>query len=262
LPRDAADTSLRDTFRTWFEVVPACTPALRDAAFRVRHSVYCEDLGYEARRADGRETDEYDEQSLHLLVHHRPSAQFVGCVRLIRVSQRDAAQQLPFERVSRGLAPGVVPGAPERRVRIAEVSRLAIVRAFRRRRGEAARPAPLSSADYSGGPVVRFPHILTGLYLGVVATATMHGISTLFVLTEPRLADHLHKLGLRILQIGPPVEHRGMRVPSMIDVDPLAHGLGPMMRPLYEHIFESIRLSQAQAARMTPGSARVHEDGR
>ena len=245
MPR-TADTSLLDAFRTWFEVVPACTPALRDAAFRVRHSVYCEDLGYEARRADGRETDEYDEQSLHVLVHHRPTNQFVGCVRLIRVSQSDAAQRLPFERVSQGLAPGVVPSAPERRVRIAEVSRLAIVRAFRRRRGEAARPAPLSSADYSGGPIVRFPHILTGLYLGVVATATLHGVSTLFVLTEPRLADHLHKLGLRILQIGPPVEHRGMRIPSLINVDPLARELGPVMRPLYEHVLESIKRGYRQ----------------
>jgi N-acyl amino acid synthase of PEP-CTERM/exosortase system len=239
LPR-GADTTLRDAFRAWFEVTPGHSPELRDAAYRIRHSVYCEDLGYEPCRADGRETDQHDADSLHLLVRHRVSDTFVGCVRLIRASRRNAAQPLPFERICEGLS--AVPQAPERRVHIAEVSRLAIVRTFRRRRGEATRPAPVSDHDFSGGPMVRFPHILVGLYLAVVAAATLHDIHTLFVLTEPRLAEHLHKLGLRILQIGPPVEHRGKRLPSLIDVNPVADGLGGAMRPLYEHVLESLRL--------------------
>jgi hypothetical protein len=44
-----------------------------------------------------------------------------------------------------------------------------------------------------------------------------------------------------VIRIGPPVEHRGVRVPSMIDVAPVAQGLHSMVRPLYEHILDSLR---------------------
>jgi N-acyl amino acid synthase of PEP-CTERM/exosortase system len=239
--RGASDTTLREMFRRWFEILPACNAGLRDEAFRVRHSVYCEDLGFEPARADGLEQDEFDAQSIHLLIRHIPSASHVGCVRLVGLPPGKELQRLPFERVCHGLAPGAVPDAPERRARVAEVSRLAVVRTFRRRRGEAAQPAPVSDHDFSGGPTLRFPHVLVGLYLGVVAAATLHDIQRLFVLTEPRLSEHLHRLGLRVIRIGPPVEHRGVRVPSMIDVAPVAQGLHSMVRPLYEHILDSLR---------------------
>jgi N-acyl amino acid synthase of PEP-CTERM/exosortase system len=136
LPR-VAGTTLRDAFRAWFEVMPAHSPELRDAAYRIRHSVYCEDLGYEPCRADGRETDQYDADSLHLLVRHRASDTFVGCVRLIRAPRLNAAQPLPFERVCQGLS---AVARPERRRR-SRRCRADIVRAFRRRRGDA-RAAP------------------------------------------------------------------------------------------------------------------------
>jgi hypothetical protein len=37
-----------------------------------------------------------------------------------------------------------------------------------------------------------------------------------------------------------------MRIPSLIDVDPLARELGPVMRPLYEHVLESIKRGYRQ----------------
>jgi N-acyl amino acid synthase of PEP-CTERM/exosortase system len=187
------------------------------------------------------ERDEHDPDSIHLLIRHGPSDAFVGCVRLICLPGGKEMQRLPFERLCSGLAPGAVPDAPERRARIAEVSRLAVVRAFRRRRGEQAHAAPVSDADFSGAPTLRFPYVLVGLYLGVVAAAMLHDIQRLFVLTEPRLSEHLHRLGLRVIRIGPPVEHRGLRVPSMIDVAPVAESLHPMGRPLYDHVLESLR---------------------
>lgn len=245
------DTALRDAFQRWFEIVPATDAGLRDEAFRLRHAVYCEDLAFEAPRADGREQDEYDAQSTHILIRHRPSASFVGCVRLIRLPAGGEQQRLPFERVCHGLAPGAVPDAPERRARIAEVSRLAVSRTFRRRRGEANRAAPVSEGDFSGGPVLRFPYVLVGLYLGVVAAAMLHDIQRLFVLTEPRLGEHLHRLGLRVVRIGPAVEHRGLRVPSMIDVAPVAESLHPMGRPLYEHVLASLEQAYAASMRAT-----------
>jgi N-acyl amino acid synthase of PEP-CTERM/exosortase system len=245
---------LLDAYCRGFQLMAAVDPVLQDAAYRLRHSVYAEDLGWEPLRADGREIDQFDAQAIHLLVRHLPSDEFVGCVRLIRVSAVQPSDPLPFEHVCSGLSTGAVPASPAARVSIAEVSRLAIGRKFRRRRGEEGRPAPLSAPDFSGGPILRFPYILAALYLGVIAAADMHGIHRLFVLTEPRLAQHLDRLGVRMLQIGAPVEHRGERIPSMIDVPSALASLGPLMRPLYDHILEGLALQYAQVASAGSGA--------
>jgi N-acyl amino acid synthase of PEP-CTERM/exosortase system len=56
----AKDLTLGETFRTRFEVAQALTDKLKDQAYRLRHRVYCEDLGFEPQRPDGRETDQFD----------------------------------------------------------------------------------------------------------------------------------------------------------------------------------------------------------
>jgi N-acyl amino acid synthase of PEP-CTERM/exosortase system len=63
-----------------------------------------------------------------------------------------------------------------------------------------------------------------------------HGINTIFVLTEPRLAAQFSRLGVKVEQIGAPVEHRGVRIPSMMDCKRIVDGLNVMTRPLYDVI--------------------------
>ena len=239
---------LLEAFREWFEIVPATVPSLKESAYRIRHSVYCEDLGFEPPRADGLETDQYDQNALHVLMRHRPSESFIACVRLVRVPTDRPQESLPFERVCTRLNPGIVPHDPVQRIHVAEVSRLAVVRGFRRRKGEMSQETPGSDADLAGGPRQRFPHLLVGLYLGVIAAAMLNEIERLFVLTEPRLAGHLGHLGIGIHQIGAPVEHRGVRVPSMIHVGNMHTGLRPTILPFYDHILESMRGAYAEQA--------------
>ncbi len=241
-------TGLLEAFREWFDVVPATIPSLKENAYRIRHSVYCEDLGFEPPRADGLETDQYDENALHVLMRHRPSGTFIACVRLVRVPRDRPLEQLPFERVCTHLNPGIVPLDPIQRIRIAEVSRLAVVRGFRRRKGELAQEGPGTDSDTAGAPRQRFPHLLVGLYLGVIAAAMLNEVERLFVLTEPRLSSHLGNLGIGIHQIGAPVDHRGVRVPSMIHVGSMHSGLRPTILPFYDHIVESMRRAYAEQA--------------
>jgi len=241
-------SSLLDAFRDWFEIVPATTPQLRQAAFRIRHSVYCEDLGFEAMRPDGMETDAYDADALHVLMRHRPNDAYIACVRLVRVPRERPEESLPFETLCTDFNPGIVPHEAMQRLHMAEVSRLAVVREFRRRKGELTQEGPGSEADFAGGPRQRFPHLLVGLYLGVMAAATLNEVQRLFVLTEPRLSNHLRNLGLPIVQIGAPVEHRGVRIPSMIHVGSIASGLRPSILPFYEHILEAMKRAYAEQA--------------
>lgn len=238
----AARSSLGASFKSRFEVVPALNDALKDEVYRLRHSVYCEDLHWEPVRPDGREIDAYDAQSIALIMKHVGTGEYVGCARLVRPSVADPAALLPFESASQGsMDPAVFDFASVPREQVAEVSRLAVIAKYRRRHGEAPRAAPASGDAFGTEHMPRFPYILIGLYLGVVAIARLHRIETLFVLTEPRLADHFRRLGVDIRQIGTPVEHRGMRVPSVMSVSDIIIGLNPYMRPMYDEIVEAVK---------------------
>ncbi len=233
---------LAASFKTRFHVAPALNDTLKDEVYRVRHSVYCEDLHWEPVRPDGREIDGYDAQSIALIMKHVGTGEYIGCARLVRPSVEDPAALLPFESFCReSLDSAIFDFAAVPRDKVAEVSRLAIIAKYRRRRGEAPRPVPVSGSDFGTERVPRFPYILVGLYLGVVAIARQHEIETLFVLTEPRLANHFRKLGVEIRQIGKPVEHRGMRVPSVMSVSEIITGLNPYLRPIYDVIVEAVK---------------------
>jgi N-acyl amino acid synthase of PEP-CTERM/exosortase system len=234
--------NLGASFQRYFSVVPALTPELRDEAFRIRHRVYCEDLGFEPARPDRRESDQYDAHSLHCLVRSLKSGEYVGCTRLVLSPPWAPNDPLPFERTcAAALDRSTVDPQALPRQRIAEVSRLAVVASFRNRRGEHRSPLPLDVQSFGDPAQPRFPYIPVALYLATTELAALNGIDTLFVLTEPRLAGHFAKLGVRVQQVGAPVEHRGIRVPSMLKVKEILRGLNFILRPLYEVIADEVR---------------------
>ncbi len=234
--------SLGEGFRKYFEVVAAFDTPLRNDFFGIRHEVYCEELGFEPVRPDRLETDDNDRHSLHCLMRSSTEPRtLVGCNRLVLARPEDPAHPLPFEHTCRAtLDRSIIDPAKEPRGTIAEVSRLAVRAHYRRRKGETKTALALSDDDFGTKEQPRFPYIPIGLYLAVVALARREGIETLFMLTEPRLADHFSKLGVKITQIGGPVEHRGIRVPSMMSVDSVVKGLRFFVRPIWRVVLEEI----------------------
>ena len=234
--------TLGQSFKKHFEIVPAVTAELRDEAFRIRHQVYCEELNYEPLRPDGREVDQYDAQSLHCLIRSRDAGEFIGCTRLILCRRSDPDYPLPFERTcASSLDRSIIDPRALPRHRIAEVSRLAVIRRYRRRRGERASPAPITEESFGNAVGPRFPYILVGLYLATTELAALNGIDTLFILSEPKLAHHFARLGVKITRLGDPVEHRGKRIPSALDVQAILRGLNFVIRPLHKVIADDIR---------------------
>lgn len=237
-------------FRKYFRIAPAVDDTLRDRVYRIRHEVYCEELRFEPERPDRRETDEYDPHSLHcLLTTNTDPENPVGCTRLVLAKQDDPAYLLPFERTcANTLDRRIIDPAKLPRERIAEVSRLAVRATYRRRRGETRDEAPIHDEDFGKGDRPRFPYIPIGLYLGAVALAARSGIDTLFVLTEPRLASHFARLGVEIRQIGGGVDHRGLRVPSMMDVQGIIKNMRMIVKPIWRVIHEEIERGFEQRA--------------
>jgi N-acyl amino acid synthase of PEP-CTERM/exosortase system len=225
-------------FGKYFRAQPALDDATRRAVYRIRHAVYCEELGYEPVRDDGLESDEHDGHSLHCLLQAKSGGEYIGCVRLVLAA---GGETLPFEILCRdSLDRSLVDPQRLDRSRIAEVSRLAVISRYRRRRGERRLPVGIDESDFGTPDRPRFPYIAVGLYLGMLALARRHGLETIFMLTEPRLARQLARLGVRPRQVGAPIEHRGTRYPSMMSVSEVTRGLGFFVRPMFDVIAAEI----------------------
>lgn len=245
-------------FRKYFRIDAALDDALRNDVFRIRHEVYCEDLKFEAERPDRREIDDYDAHSLHCLLRTANDPNnLVGCIRIVMANPNDPSAPLPFEETcSATLDRSIIDPARLPRERIAEVSRLAVRGAFRRRKGEKQTAVALQDQDFGTGDQPRFPYIPVSLYLGMVALAARSGIDTLFMLSEPRLAGHFARLGLNIRQIGGPVEHRGTRVPSTLDVQEIIGGMRMLVKPLWRAIQEDIERGFEEQSRAQEAKSR------
>lgn len=235
-------------FRKYFRIDAAQDDALRDQVYRVRHEVYCEELKFEPERPDRREIDTYDVHSIHCLMRGVGEPHpLVGCTRLVLADPDDPDAPLPFEHTCAAtLDRGVIDPAKLPRGRIAEVSRLAVCARYRRRKNENREAANIHDEDFGNMERPRFPYIPVGLYMGAISLAMRSGIDTLFVLTEPRLASHFARLGVDIRQIGAPVEHRGTRVPSVMDVPGIVRNMRMIMRPLWRAVDDEIARSLGQ----------------
>jgi len=221
-------------FSKYFRALPALSDGEKDLAFRIRHAVYCEELGYELPRVEKLESDEFDAQSAHCLLQSVRNNEYVGCVRLILTDPRNRQSELPFETLcATALDRTIIDTARMDRSKIAEVSRLAVVSQYRRRKGEQRVPLGIDERDFGTPDRPRFPYIAAGLYLGLIAQARHHGIETLFMLTERRLARQLSRLGVNAKAIGSPIEHRGLRYPSMMSIREVVEGFSFFVRPLF-----------------------------
>jgi N-acyl-L-homoserine lactone synthetase len=171
-----------------FDVVEADTAALRDAAFALRHEVYCREFGYEPVRADGLERDTHDDRAHHYLLAHVPSGTWAGCVRVV------PGPGLPYEAVF-GDAPLDLATAPH-----GEISRLTVAREFRRR------------PDHR-------PPAMIEVALVALAAVVETGLDDAVCVMEPRLAAHLNAVGIPLARISGLVRHRGER--ALFHLDPV-----------------------------------------
>lgn len=246
---------LQRGYKQYFEVIPAITEALKWENYHLRHEVYCHELGFENEISCEVEVDDYDAHSVHCLVRAVATDHFVGCARLILTDPAERDAPLPFETLCAAtLDRNIIDPAKLDRSKIAEISRLAIIDQYRRRHGERERPFTLENENdeskMSARRKVRLPYLSLGLYLGLVALARHYGIQKLFLLTEVCLATSIAQLGVEVIRIGGPIEHRGTRVPSMLDVEHIFTIMNPLVRPFYELIEGEIEAGlRAQRAR-------------
>lgn len=166
-----------------------------DSVFRLRYQVYCLERGYECQEdyPDGRETDEYDQYSLHFIACSGTKP--VGTVRLILPNPL----AFPIEKhcgvdiasISRG------------DTRVAEISRLAVS-------SEALKEGAISKSMVTIGLIRELFHAnrLHGL-----------GIRHVFAVMSGGLERRLKRCGIRFMPAGKPVHYHGARTPFYTSPD-------------------------------------------
>lgn len=236
-------------FETYFDVVTANSGPMLEEVFRLRHQVYCEELGFEPQRASRLEHDEYDKRSIHCLLFHKASKTYIGCSRLILADSNEPEAPFPFELAcGKSLRWSFDSSAGTGRERYGEISRLAIIAKFRRFPRNEVAVADGGSEDFYDGDEDEkhlFPTISLGLYLAMTAIVLNQGLKGVFAMMEPRLARRLRRLGILFEQVGEAVEHHGLRGPFLIHCDSILNTLKPDCRALLGKIQNSLAIPHA-----------------
>jgi len=218
-------SALSGLYDRYFTVVPASTPALLDAAHALRYQVYCVEHAFEdpAQQVGQRESDCYDEGSVHAVLIYNPTEQVVGCVRLILPQAIGGISSLPLRQLLKTEDQAQIDQCDP--ARTAEISRYAVSKVFRRRRDEEFFP-DVHVGDLPSNEVRRLvPHMSLGLMRGVGKLASDHGITTVCAAMAPALLRLLERFGLTFQALGAPIDYHGLRQPCFAECEGLLAGL-------------------------------------
>lgn len=218
-----------------YRVVPAISHELAHEAYKIRHKVYCSELNFEEINHQEIERDHFDDHSSQLIVYHKRAKSYVGCVRLVHGYHNGAHFELPFEHHCRGkLDEAFIQKIKQSGAPYAEVSRLAIDKDFRNKKAKEHSHNHHSSKAISSS-------VLLSLYLGLQALAKQQQLRYIFAIVEPRLLNNFHKHGIPAVQVGQAIDHRGLRVPIVIDVLETEACMPLAVRRLYKNIRKDVR---------------------
>ncbi len=230
-----------------FAVRSCDTPELLARAQQLRYQVYCVENPFEnpADNPDGQERDGYDAHSVHSLLSHRGTGCLVGAVRLILPRAGAAERSFPMQEVC-GVPelsdPLVFPAS-----RAAEVSRFCVSKDFRRRLGES-RYADVGEEEARVRKAEERrlrPYVTLGLIRGLLRMSIDHGVRHWAIVVEPPLLRLLKTLGFVFLEIGPLVEHHGLRQPCHADLARLLEGVRRLRPDVWDVVTERGRLWRA-----------------
>ncbi len=223
-----------------FRFIHVASEDLKKAIYRLRYQVYVEEFGFEPHEdhPNHLETDQYDPYSIYVAALNGAD-EVIGNARLVLHSEHG----FPIEHAVTHLQyPGEKP-PPEC---TAEVSRLAIASAYRRRAEDGQYGVESYIKAVEGGVLparsaipVKYdrrqrPAILLGLVGRLWHASKPLGLTHLYMIGEQKLWYALCRFGLLFRQIGEPVEHHGIRIPYMASLAESEYHLRHTNPALYE----------------------------
>ena len=235
-------SSIAKHFESYFTAEVASSETMRTQVQNIRHRVYCEELKFEPVNDAQKECDEFDSYSDYCTLRHIKSNKLVGCVRM--VAPVSPHSELPIEKFC-GSSITDMKYHPSNfsREEIGEISRLAVLPEYRRRkmdRVEGVAQGLLDNETYTENEFRCFPFISVGLYFAVAALTVIAGRKHIYVMTEPKIARSMSLAGIRFIQIGKTVDYHGLRAPYYINRDILFRHMSKGLKVLYSHIEKDV----------------------
>jgi len=206
-------------FDEYFEVVLADTPAGLNTHFNVRYQVYCDEMGYEdkSRFPDELESDHWDQHSVHFIIRHKHTHQWIGAMRMVFPYQGKLPMQefCSIDREHNSLQEIVI-------------SRLCLINDIRKRKTDEELPLALNTLgdpQPDSNDVTQLysrRHINKSLIWGLFRAASLYsqaeGIENWYFLGSKALARVISREGFKMQQIGDGCEHRGKRYPFKVEM--------------------------------------------
>ena len=226
-------TNLCEIFNSYFDVLTGNEPDLLEEALKLRYQVYCIEHDYEdsSRCQDEKESDDYDCRSVHGIVRHLSSGVTAATVRLVLHDTDNPEAPFPVEKncnASLKQAPSLLTGIP--RQSIAEISRFAVSRNFKRRLGEADSPTGIGPDHEKyiipdAGRKRVIPHLILGLFVAIVKLSAENHVTHWYAVMDVSLLRLLSRFGINFIPVGDQVDYHGLRQPCFGSVDDVLAGI-------------------------------------
>ncbi len=206
-------------FDQYFEVVLADTAAGLNTHYNLRYQVYCEEMGYEdkSRFPEELENDHWDEHSVHFIIRHKHTHQWIGAMRMVFPNNGE----LPLQEFCS------IDREHSNNKQDIEISRLCLINDIRKRKTDDEPPLALNTIGdpQSGSDVTQLysrRHINKSLIWGLFRAASLYSqandIDNWYFLGSKALARVISREGFKMQQIGEGCEHRGKRYPFKVEM--------------------------------------------
>lgn len=242
-----AFTDLFTAFNDDFIFSIAITENEKTRIYKLRHEVYCQEIGYHplVESENKTESDIHDSHSIHCLIEHRQSGLAAGCLRLVlpAPNAKEKHNRLPLQEFGehtlphKTLHPAKLPYDS-----ICEISRFAIARTFRHKAINH-ETLDLHNINYcfSDAEKKTFPLIVIALFLATYSLVGLMKKRHVFAMMEPRLPRLLSMSGFKFTKVGETIEMHGKRNAFYIDHTKAETEMHQDLMPFYLHIRETLK---------------------
>jgi N-acyl amino acid synthase of PEP-CTERM/exosortase system len=242
--------SFYPAYQKSFRVIQANSDALRDIAFRLRYQIYCVENGMDfsdaANVAEDLEKDAYDDNALHYLLYQKQTDEAVGTVRVVLPREDKLLHSFPLQFI----CDHPLIHMEDRASKFCEVSRLCMIKEFRKRPGDGAvLPAYFEQdqnmhIENAANVYIRrvIPFAPLGLLRAAFEGALDRGLTDCICILDPEQLYALQRIGLSYRVLGPRLDMGGPQQPVIFNIK---HALDNMILqnpPCWEIVSDRGRL--------------------
>lgn len=235
------DQEIREGFHHYFEISVANTPELLDEVYKIRYQVYSEEMGFEPENSEHIEHDDYDETAIHVLLKYHPTSKYIGTMRMVLNDQKKEDFVFPMETHCPTMDPTIFDIEDISRQQIGEISRVAVVQNFRRRKEDAIGLAGAVILEDDERYHRTLSYVPLSLYFASHVIADWKHLEYTIAISEPKLMRHIGFTGIKASKFGNSFEYKGERAPYYFTRDNIH--IKPKFQALYDVVEKSLQES-------------------